>query len=225
MAAAGASAASASAEAAAEAAEAGAVVMAALFEKDDQEDEIEYSVAECITWEMFDSLPSFKKFEFAKKYIAGLKGMVEENIVAQAAGWTWSDWLDILGSLLNMPASAIFKHVFACVRADEWMWGEMVLGHQGAAEVRWEGDGWELVRGALGEAKVELDSLTALSAMCGEDELTLMAKIVGLDPKYIPMIKEHWDLFLKWVCFLYAETQAHANSRARTHTHHRERKR
>ena len=225
MAAAGASAASASAEAAAEAAEAGAVVMAALFEKDDQEDEIEYSVAECITWEMFDSLPSFKKFEFTKKYIAGLKGMVEERIAEQAAGWTWSDWLDILGSLLNMPASAIFKHVFACVRADEWMWGEMVLGHQGAAEVRWEGDGWELVRGALGEAKVELDSLTALSAMCGEDELTLMAKIVGLDPKYIPMIKEHWDLFLKWVCFLYAETQAHANSRARTHTHHRERKR
>ena len=102
-------------------------------------------------------------------------------------------WLDTISTVLGVTSNNAWQHMLHLVKQEPSLWKSTLLTHQGGG-----GKGWDLVRESLLQANIQLDSLAALEVLSGVDQTLLLAQIVGIDPKYIPMLREHWDLFLKW---------------------------
>jgi hypothetical protein len=143
-------------------------------------------VAASMTETEFVQLPEAMKLKFTQFNITDLKQAAEKGLSRQT-------WLEVLSSLLGVKANALFQHVFEVVKEDTALWSSMLTTHLSGV-----GEGWEIARASLKKASIKMDSLRALEVLCGVDEMVLMANLVGIDPKYIPMIREHWGLFLKW---------------------------
>jgi len=102
-------------------------------------------------------------------------------------------WLETICMVLGVTAHNAWQHVLHLVKEDPSLWKSTLMTHQAG-----EGQGWDLTRESLLQANIQLDSLAALEVLSGVEQTMLLAKIVGIDPKYIPMLREHWELFLKW---------------------------
>jgi len=152
----------------------------------EQHEEVMEQVAASMSEDEFVQLPEDLKFKFTRRNIAELKMAVEK-------GTGMNTWLDIVASLLGVKANGLWKYLFELIKGETSVWSVLLLTHKGG-----QGEAWVVVRDALADAKIKLDSLAALEILSGVEKMKLLADIVGLDPKYIPMIRENWGLFLQW---------------------------